>query len=364
MTERTFLIMAGGTGGHVYPALATAQGLLARHNKVVWMGASGGMEERVIGKTEIPFHGLSVHGVRGKRLLTRLLAPLHIAKAVFQARKVIRATRPDCVLGMGGYASGPGGLAARLSGCPLIIHEQNAVAGLTNRILARLATRVLEAFPNSYGHKISAEQVGNPLRQEIIALHGESRALATPGSKLRMLVMGGSLGAESLNQCLPQALARVQPDLRPEIWHQSGANKQDATQQRYEDLGVEARVTAFIEDMAAAYRWADFVICRAGALTISELCVAGLGAILVPYPHAVDDHQTLNAKHMVDAGAAWILPQAQMSPQSLAEILEPLLAKPERIRRLGEAAHKIAQPAATEKVVAECIQVALQAGRA
>lgn len=358
MRDKTFLIMAGGTGGHVYPALATAQGLLARHEKVIWMGARGGMEERVIGQTGIPFYGLSVKGVRGKSLLVKLSAPFRILRSVFEAWKVIRATKPDCVLGMGGYASGPGGIAARLSRKPLVIHEQNAVAGMTNRILSKLASRVLEAFPQSFGALDKAELTGNPLREPIVALHYRDRADIPVGQKVKVLILGGSLGAESLNICVPEALACLSAELRPEVWHQTGEKNFEITQKRYEDSGVVGKVIPYIDDMAQAYSWADFVICRAGALTVSELCTVGLGAILVPYPHAVDDHQTRNAQFMVDAGAAWLLPQTQLNPKALAEILEPLLARPERITRLGQAARKIARPEATDKVVQVCLQEA------
>lgn len=358
MRDKTFLIMAGGTGGHVYPALATAQGLLARHEKVVWMGARGGMEERVIGQAGIAFHGLSVKGVRGKSVVTKLLAPFRVVRSIFEAVQVIRATRPDCVLGMGGYASGPGGIAARLSGKPLVIHEQNAVAGMTNRILSKVASRVLEAFPQSFGAQVRTELVGNPLRESIVALHYRSRNEVKAGEKVKLLVLGGSLGAESLNIAVPGALALLPLQHRPEVWHQTGANNFESARQRYDSSRVDAQVSPYIDDMAAAYAWADFVVCRAGALTISELCSVGLGAILVPYPHAVDDHQTRNAQFMVDAGAAWILPQSQLNPSALAEILEPLLARPERITRLGLAARKMARPDATEKVVQICLQEA------
>jgi UDP-N-acetylglucosamine--N-acetylmuramyl-(pentapeptide) pyrophosphoryl-undecaprenol N-acetylglucosamine transferase len=283
---------------------------------------------------------------------------VRILKSIIEALSVIRATRPDCVLGMGGFASGPGGIAARLSGKPLIIHEQNAVAGMTNRILARFAQCVLEAFPGSFGPAVEARLVGNPLRTEIEALYRQPRPEPAAGRPVRLLVLGGSLGAESLNTCLPEALARLDERTRPEVWHQSGEKNFDATRQRYAQSGVPAKVSPFIENMAEAYQWADFVVCRAGALTISELCMVGLGAILVPYPHAVDDHQTRNAQFMVDAGAAWLLPQSQLNPKALAEILEPLLARPERIGRLGSAARRIARPEATAHVVNLCLQEA------
>lgn len=354
MRDKKILIMAGGTGGHVYPALATANLLQEQHDRIEWMGSKGGMEEEVVTKAGIPFHGISVQGLRGKGKLSLALAPFKIVHAVLQAISVIRKVKPDCVMGMGGFASGPGGLAARLLGKPLLIHEQNAVAGMTNRVLSKVANSVMEAFPDSFPGQVAAKLTGNPLRKDVCELYYQPKETDQSDRPMRLLVLGGSLGALRLNECVPQALGKLNVSDQPEIWHQSGKRHFDVTEQAYKASDVEAKVSPYIDDMAAAYKWADFVICRAGALTISELCAAGLGAILVPYPHAVDDHQTLNARWMEKAGAAWLLPQQDLNAETLAEMLKPLITKRKRIAILSEAAHKLGQPEATEKVAAEC----------
>jgi len=357
MRDKTFLIMAGGTGGHVFPALATALKLLDQKENVVWLGSVGGMEEELVQQSGIKFHGISVKGVRGKGLITQILAPIRILYAVLQAVNIILRVKPDAVLGMGGFASGPGGLAAKILGKPLLIHEQNAVAGLTNRLLAKVATSVMTAFPRAFADNIDVRQTGNPLREEISALYFQPLNSTTDDRNIRLLVLGGSLGAARLNESIPAAISLLDTSIRPEIWHQTGKDKDQATIENYSSVGVTAKISAFISDMAEAYRWADLVICRAGALTISELCAAGLGAILVPYPSAVDDHQTLNAKVMSESGAAWLLSQSDLDAQTLSEILQPLLLKRERIFILSEAAHKLAHADATEQVVSECRRV-------
>jgi UDP-N-acetylglucosamine--N-acetylmuramyl-(pentapeptide) pyrophosphoryl-undecaprenol N-acetylglucosamine transferase len=355
---KTFLIMAGGTGGHVYPALATAHELMEKGDRVVWLGSVGGFEEKVVQDAGLEFHGISVTGLRGKGLLTLVLAPFKLVMAIAQARKVIGSVKPACVLGMGGFASGPGGIAAKLMGVPLAVHEQNAVAGLTNRVLAKVANTVFEAFPNSFDNTVDTKLVGNPLRREICEIYYRPKELSLTGRSPRILVLGGSLGAARLNEVVAQALALMPASVRPEVKHQSGRGKLEATVEAYRLADVQAEVSEFIEDMAAMYRWADLVICRAGALTISELCAAGRGAILVPYPFAVDDHQTLNAKAMVNAGAAWLVPQSELTGESLAEILKPLINKPERIVRLANMAREIAKPDAAEAVADECRRLA------
>ncbi len=355
--SKTFLIMAGGTGGHVFPALATARKLQQKGGEIVWLGSKGGFEERVISEQGIPFFGLSISGLRGKGIQTLLLAPIRIAMALYQACAVMSKVKPACVLGMGGFASGPGGIAARLFRKPLVIHEQNAVAGMTNRLLSRVASQVFEAFPNSFGSDTETEVVGNPVREEIVRLSYEvekKHVVAESGKKLRLLIVGGSLGALKLNQVVPSAISQLSEDLRPEIRHQTGRGKLDATREAYRAQNVDADVSEFIDDMAAAYSWADLVICRAGALTVSELCVAGVGAILVPYPYAVDDHQTLNAKIMVDGGAAWLAPESELTAEALAEMIKPLLAKPERVARLSAAARTLAKPHAADRVAQAC----------
>tara|TARA_R110002072_G_scaffold90500_3_gene202384 strand:+ start:12104 stop:13183 length:1080 start_codon:yes stop_codon:yes gene_type:complete len=356
MRDKTFLIMAGGTGGHVFPALAVAHSLVGRHDKVAWLGSKGGMEEGIVKKANIPFFGIKVKGVRGKGRLSQLFAPFKIISAVFQAFTVLRKVQPDAVLGMGGFASGPGGLAARMLGIPLVIHEQNAVAGMTNKILAKFATTVMTAFPQPFSNKVDCKMVGNPLRSDIARLYYE-RDITKKDQSVNLLILGGSLGAQSLNDVLPQALGLLDENLRPFIWHQTGKNKSEAVNRAYSKFKIEVNVSEFIEDMAQAYKWADFVICRAGALTISELCVAGLGAILIPYPHAVDDHQAKNANFLVEGGAAWLLAQKDLTPSVLAEVLQPLLAKRERMNILSQAAYKLAQVDATESVANECRRV-------
>lgn len=355
--NRTFLIMAGGTGGHVFPALATARKLQQKGGEVVWLGSKGGFEERVMHEEGIPFFGLSISGLRGKGMATLLLAPIKILIALYQASVVLMKVKPVCVLGMGGFASGPGGVIARLFGKPLVIHEQNAVAGMTNRLLSRIASAVFEAFPKSFGNNLETEIVGNPVREDIVRLAHDYElvsAQALAKRRLRVLIVGGSLGALKLNEVLPAALSEIAQDLRPEVRHQTGRGKLEATQADYNAHEVDADVSEFIKDMASAYSWADLVICRAGALTVSELCAAGVGAILVPYPFAVDDHQTKNAQVMVEGGAAWLAPQSELTADALTEMLKPLLLKPERIARLANAAHKLAKPYAADRVAQAC----------
>lgn len=354
MSERTFLLMAGGTGGHVYPALATAKALQHYGDSVVWMGSKNGMEEDIVGAAGIPFNGLSIKGLRGKGKLSFALAPFLLLFSLMQALKVMRRVNPDCVLGMGGFASGPGGVAARLLGKPLVIHEQNSIAGMTNRWLSRIANKVLEAFPHAFPVAVETQLTGNPLREEISRMYYEPKRVVESGRVMRILVLGGSLGAARLNESVPLAIASLDQRVMPEVWHQTGKNKHAQAQASYQREGVRAKVTEFIDDMSEAYRWADFVICRAGALTVSELCAVGLGGILVPYPYAVDDHQTLNAKTMESAGAAWILQQRDLDPGTLADILAPLLTKPERIQKLSDAAKKLGKPDATELVASAC----------
>jgi UDP-N-acetylglucosamine--N-acetylmuramyl-(pentapeptide) pyrophosphoryl-undecaprenol N-acetylglucosamine transferase len=354
MNAKTYLLMAGGTGGHVYPALATAKALQHSGDSVVWMGSSNGMEQAIVRAEGIPFNGLSIKGLRGKGALSFVLAPFRLLYSLIQALNVMRKVKPDCVLGMGGFASGPGGVAARLFGKPLVIHEQNSVAGMTNRWLSRIANQVLEAFPHSFPAEVDAQLTGNPLRADIAQMYYEAKPLVEAGKTVKILVLGGSLGAVRLNESVPLAISSLEESIRPEVWHQTGKHKYAETEACYQREGVTARVTEFIDEMDEAYRWADFVICRAGALTISELCAVGLGAILVPYPYAVDDHQTLNAVTMESAGAAWILPQLDLDPGTLAGILAPLLQKPERIQKLSNAAKKLGKPDATELVATAC----------
>lgn len=350
-------IMAGGTGGHVFPALAVAAELRTRGWQIHWLGTPHSFESRILPAHGITLTELPVRPLRGKGVLARLRAPLNLAQAVWRAVQALRRQRPQVVLGMGGFAAAPGGIAARLLGIPLVIHEQNTVPGLTNRGLARLAQRVLEAFPRSFPPARHAVLVGNPVRESIVALPPPAQRWAGRDDAVRLLVIGGSQGAQALNQQLPAALARLPLQRRPQIIHQAGRGKLAALQQAYAEAGVDATAQEFIDDMAAAYAWADLVVCRAGALTVSELAVAGLGAVLVPYPHAMDDHQTRNARYLADAGAAEVLAQAALDPAQGAAVLETLLDRA-RLLRMAEAAQRLALPDATRQVADICVEVA------
>jgi UDP-N-acetylglucosamine--N-acetylmuramyl-(pentapeptide) pyrophosphoryl-undecaprenol N-acetylglucosamine transferase len=353
------LIMAGGTGGHVFPALATARVLRRRGYDVVWLGTQRGIEARLVPAEGIPVEWLSVSGLRGKGLATLLAAPFRLVTALAQALRAVRRHRPDVVLGAGGFASGPGGVAAWLLRRPLVVHEQNAVAGLTNRLLARLADRVLEGFPGSFGRGVRAERVGNPVRPEIAAVAPPARRYAGRQGRARLLVFGGSQGAARLNAVLPAALAELAPELRPEVLHQTGTRGLEETQAAYRSRGIEADVRAFIDDMAGAYGWADLSVCRSGALTVAELAAAGVPAVLVPFPSAVDDHQTRNAEYAVKAGAAILLPESTLTPMSLAAVLRDLLtAGRPRLLAMAEAARSVAITDADERLADACVAAA------
>ncbi|MEA1079647.1 undecaprenyldiphospho-muramoylpentapeptide beta-N-acetylglucosaminyltransferase [Marinobacter qingdaonensis] len=359
MTEqRRFLMMAGGTGGHVFPALATARALEEKGHQVYWLGASGGMEQRLIGETDIPLSLIHISGLRGKGKLALVLAPFRLMRALGEAFTIVRRIRPDCVVGMGGFVTGPGGVAAWLTRTPLVIHEQNAVAGLTNRLLVRFAKTVLEAFPGSFGGDVITRCTGNPVRTDLTQLPAPEQRLAERNGRLRVLVVGGSLGAQVFNQQVPAALAQMAEGDRPDVRHQCGEKNLDAAQSAYEQAGVDARLEPFIKDMAEAYDWADVVLCRSGALTVSELCAAGVGAILVPFPHAVDDHQTQNGQQMVQAGAALMISQSRLTPDGLAETLEDLAKDRSRVMNMAKAARALARPDATERVVNYCLEAA------
>jgi UDP-N-acetylglucosamine--N-acetylmuramyl-(pentapeptide) pyrophosphoryl-undecaprenol N-acetylglucosamine transferase len=352
------LITAGGTGGHVYPALAVARALQEIGVPVVWLGTRRGLEARVVPEGGIRIEWLSVTGLRGKGALGWLLAPFRVARGVWQALGVLRRQRPRLVLGMGGFVAGPGGLAAWLLRRPLVIHEQNAVAGLTNRLLARLAGRVLQGFPGTFPQARGALHTGNPVRADIAALAPPQARLAGREGPLRLLVLGGSQGALALNRVLPQALAALPAEARPEVRHQAGAGRAADCREAYATAGVEATVEPFIEDMAQAYAWADVVVCRAGALTIAELTAAGVASVLVPYPYAVDDHQTINAHHLVAAGAAMLIPQGQLDAAGLAGLLAEFARRRERLLAMAVAARALARPQATAEVVRQCLELA------
>ncbi len=349
---RPIMIMAGGTGGHVFPALAVADYLKAKEIPVLWLGTEKGLEARVVPEAGYQLLTLSIAGIRGKSGITILLAPFRILFAVIQALKVVVTHRPAAVLGMGGFASGPGGIAAWLMRTPVIIHEQNAIAGMTNKWLSRIATRVFEAFPGAFPTNITAEHVGNPVRAAIENIQKKNKENKT----LRVLIVGGSLGAMTLNKVVPASLAKVSGKI--EIWHQTGQRDFEATQEEYIALGIDAKVESFLNDMDQAYAWADLVICRSGALTVSELAAAGLPAILVPYPYAVDDHQTANGEYLASADAAVIINDKDFSEEKLITIINEWIAKPERLKEMSVKAKGKAIKGATKNVANALMEVA------
>lgn len=359
LPKRPVLITAGGTGGHVYPGLAVARALMAQDIPVVWMGTQSGLEAKVVPEAGIEMAWLTISGLRGKGWQTLLLAPFKLMFALLQSINIMLTHKPAAVLGMGGFVAGPGGLVAALMGKPVVIHEQNAVPGLTNKLLARLSRRVLEGFPGTFGQLKQVQPTGNPVRRDIAALRAPAERLSerTDGP-VRLLVIGGSLGAAALNEVVPQALARIPVRQRPLVRHQAGSRNIELAQQQYNESAVEADVTAFIVDMAEAYGWADLIICRSGALTIAEVAAAGLAAILVPFPHAVDDHQTANGAYLVDNGAALMVQQDDLSAEKLAGLLSELCAHRGRLLRMGIAARELAKPDATMQVAAICAQYA------
>jgi UDP-N-acetylglucosamine--N-acetylmuramyl-(pentapeptide) pyrophosphoryl-undecaprenol N-acetylglucosamine transferase len=355
---RTVLIMAGGTGGHVFPGLAVAERLRALGENVLWLGTAKGLESRLVPAAGFPFFTLPVSGLRGKGPTAWLLAPWRLGIALWGALGLLTRLKPSVVLGLGGFASGPGGLMAAALGRPLVIHEQNAIAGMTNRWLARVADVVLEAFPGTFPARRQAVHVGNPVREAITRIAPPVERFAGRTGRLRLLVLGGSLGALALNESVPEALKRLPEGERPEVWHQSGARTLQEALLAYRSAGVQGRVQPFIEDMAEAYAWADLVLCRAGALTVSELAAVGLGSILVPYPHAVDDHQRANARYLVDARAAVLVPQSRLGTTALVELLSALHRDRERVAAMAKAARELARPRATEQVVEACLALA------
>ena len=365
----TIMIMAGGTGGHVFPALALARLLRSKSFEVVWLGTQRGLESRVVPKESIPIEWLSVGGLRGKGILTLLAAPFRLAHALVQALGIVRRRKPIVVVGLGGFVTGPGGVAAWLTGRPLLIHEQNAIAGFTNRCLARLARDVLEAFPNSFGRDVKARVIGNPVRHDISAVAPPATRFAGRNGPLRILVIGGSQGATKLNAVVPYALARLraqersgsQSGLAVDVRHQAGERWIDSARQTYASAGVRADVRPFIEDMAEAYSWADLVICRSGALTVSELAAVGVGAVLVPFPAAVDDHQTHNAQYLVSEGAAILIADRDLTAERLATELQSLCAGRGKLLAMAERSRLLAKPHAAEELAASCIELARRA---
>ena len=349
------LLMAGGTGGHIFPALAVAKRLAEQGYPVAWLGSQNSMEARRVPEAGIRFYGLRVSGLRGKGKLTLLLAPFRLLTSLWQAVCILRSIKPSCVVGFGGFASGPGGLAAWLLRIPLFVHEQNALPGMTNRWLSRLARRVFTAFPQAFSGLPSTQCVGNPVRAELLQLPKPEQRYAERSDALRVLVVGGSLGAQALNAHLPAALALLPSSVRLHVRHQSGASKEEATRAAYvaacPDRLDQVDISSFIEDMAEALSWADLVICRAGALTISELAAVGVASLLVPFPFAVDDHQTHNARFLADAGAAILLPQAQLTPALLADLLQNQLADRETLLQMAVKAAALGRLSAGEDMV-------------
>jgi UDP-N-acetylglucosamine--N-acetylmuramyl-(pentapeptide) pyrophosphoryl-undecaprenol N-acetylglucosamine transferase len=360
---RPILIMAGGTGGHVFPALALARLLRARSYEVIWLGTQRGLEARVVPAERIQIEWLSVGGLRGKGVMTLLAAPFRLALSLSQALRVMWRHRPVVVVGLGGFVTGPGGVAAWLTRRPLMIHEQNAVAGFTNRCLSHLAREVLEAFPGSFGSGVKARAIGNPVRQDISAIAPPAQRFADRTGAIRVLVIGGSLGAVRLNSVVPQALARLKQLALAQIpaidvRHQAGERWIDAGRQSYASAGVRADVRPFIEDMAEAYSWADLVICRSGALTVSELAAAGIGAILVPFPAAVDDHQTHNAQYLVKEGAAVLIADRDLTAERLCDELQRLCAGRAKLLAMAERARQLAKPESAEELAKSCLEMA------
>ncbi len=352
MSKPRIMIMAAGTGGHIFPGLAVARALVDRGAEVSWLGTPQGLENRLVPAAGLSLERIGISGLRGRGLSGWLVAPLRVARAMLQARAIFRRRRPQCVLSMGGYVAGPGGLMARLMGVPLVIHEQNAVAGLTNRWLRPLARRCLSGFPDVLK---GAEHCGNPVREDIVALPAPAERAARRQGRLRVLVVGGSQGSAALGDIVPRALALMPEEVRPQLVHQSG-RQHAATLDQYRQAGVEAEVVEFIDDMAAAWAQADLAICRAGALTVAELAAAGVPAVLVPFPYAVDDHQTANARYLTDAGAGWLEPESELNPESLAARLQSLTR--DELTAMAGKARALARPDAVERVASACLEVA------
>ena len=358
MSKLPILVMAGGTGGHVYPALAVARALEAHSQTIVWLGTHRGLEATVVPAAGIDVEWINVKGLRRKGVVALLVAPLQLVWALVQALAIILRCRPIAVLGMGGFVSGPGGLAAWLTRRPLVIHEQNAAAGLTNRLLARLARVVLQAFPGSFNSRVVVETVGNPVREDIAAVPLPAARYTDRQGPLRLLVLGGSQGALVLNTPLPHALSKLPAPERPIVRHQCGERTLAAARTAYADHGVDAELIPYIEDMAMAYAWADLVVCRSGALTVAELCAVGLPALFVSYPAAVDDHQTANARPMADVGAAVIIDESMLSAEVLAGQLGEWLSSRDDLQSKAEKARGLARPNALMRITELCLEQA------
>ena len=348
------MIMAGGTGGHVFPALSVAEILRARNIAVSWLGTREGIESELVPAKAFPINYIDIEGLRGAGVLKWLRAPYIVAKAVFQALFIIRKVSPDVILGLGGFASGPGGIAARILRLPLIIHEQNAIAGTTNKLLAIIATKVLTAFPDVLPR---GEWVGNPVRSEISSLHPPLIRGIGELHSLRILVLGGSMGASAINKLLPLALAAIKKTYRPEVRHQCGKKHLKETENAYRKIKLKVSVEAFIADMAGAYDWADVVICRAGALTVSELAAAGVGSLLIPFPYAIDDHQFFNGQWLVAHGAAQMIREEDITTERLVDVFHEWLESRKKLNSMAINARRLAKPDSAELVADVCLEL-------
>lgn len=354
----TILVMAGGTGGHIFPGIAVAEALVKKGWKVHWLGTAERMEADIVPKQGYPISFINIAGIRNKGWQTWLKTPFKILQSVMQSIRVLREVKPDVVLGMGGYASAPGGVAAWLLRIPLVLHEQNAVAGMSNRFLSHIATQTLSAFPGAFSERVTPNVVGNPLRSDIIAI--DNVVPEQPATSKKVLVVGGSLGAKILNDIVPQAMKQIKVQ-SIDVWHQTGGGNEQTVLNSYQDFGVpqeKVKVTEFIDDMASAYQWADVVICRAGALTVSELAMAAKPAIFVPLPHAVDDHQTKNAMYLVNCGAAKLIAQKEFNGTTLGQMLNSLFISDKVVQQMSKAAHNAAHADATKQVAQSCVEVA------
>jgi len=359
MAQKTILIMAGGTGGHIFPGLAVADVLKARGWRVCWMGVKTGMEAEIVPRSGYEMVWVDFQGVRGKGPAALVLLPMRLLRAFWQALAGLRRVRPDVVLGMGGYIAFPGGMMASLLGRPLVIHEQNSIAGTTTRLLAHLADRVLTSFERAFSPARRALATGNPIRAQFARVAPPTERYAGRQGRLRLTVLGGSLGAKALNETVPAALSLFVAGERPEVVHQTGRQHVEPVTAAYRDLGIEAKVVAFVDDMAELLAWSDLVVCRAGATTLAELAAVGVAAVLVPFPFAIDDHQTHNAEHLVEHDAAILVPQRQLQPGRLAEMIRGLDRA--RLLELAVNARALGRPEAAQEVAAVCEQLARRA---
>ena len=353
MTKPSILVMAGGTGGHIFPGLAVAEYLRICGWNVFWLGNQAGMEYRLVKSCNFPFEAVEFGGLRGKGLKTKLMLPINLMRACFQSWKIIRRLKPNVVLGMGGYITFPGGLVSKLLKRPLVLHESNSVAGSANRALSKIAMRTLTGFPETM---TNAEWVGNPIREEFDHMLTSAARYDHRQGPLSILVVGGSLGAAALNENIPAALALIPIESRPKVIHQAGDKHLADLQKRYADLDVTADIRPFIDDMPAAYAQADLVICRSGAMTVSEIAACGVASFLIPFPYAIDDHQTANAKFLSDAKAAVLLPQQSLNPQDLALMIQNF--NREELKEMALRAHTLAKPHATQRVAEVCADCA------